>query len=388
MMQDVFQCDLASICGGCAWAGRGMDEPAQRLALMASFGALWEASGLPGEALEGLSIVDIAPCGLRDRTDLSFRRTAEGPVLGFWDQERTRLVDIGPCPQLSEPLRAWLAEIQQDPMPAGTKASLRLRVSPSGERGLWIDMGHVEFKALLDEGEWLRRRLAQAYVEVGQRRKPLVEEDGRLRLKKKPALLPWFETYVGRQGTPAPLYGPVSGFSQPGFRANRVLVERVMRQVREIEAERWLELGSGNGNFTLPLAIEAEEVVAVEIDRLARSGLQKSLEEMDLTDAVEVLGLSMHKDDPDTRELLYDADALLVDPPRSGLGAFVDVLLSSEEEALPGAIVYVSCHQDSFVRDVARLVESGRFRVKFVEGIDQFPQTPHCEWLGVLERSL
>jgi 23S rRNA (uracil1939-C5)-methyltransferase len=293
----------------------------------------------------------------------------------MWDVENQMLVDVGPCPAASAPLRAFLQWLRADP-PSIDRASLRLRVDPDGTRGLWIDAANVDVKTLMDDGAWLRRLLAAGVVvEIGQRRKPLYAdpEDGRLRLHKEVELRPWFRTWVG--GRALPLYGPVGGFSQPSLAANRLLVERVVALCEATGARRWIELGAGNGNLTLPLAGTGAEVTALELDGTAREGLERSAAEAGL--AVEIVAADVHRA-AGLGPLIDATEAVLADPPRSGLRGFVDALAAREQR--PAHLIYVSCHADSLVADAARLAAIGYAPLQ-VEGVDQFPQSPHIEWL-------
>lgn len=307
----------------------------------------------------------------RDRVDLSFR--ADGAVLGLGRQDdRDALVNVGPCPALSPPLRAFVAEVQADLPPIPT-ASLRFRVGPDGAKGLWIDTANVLIKALLDEGAWLRRRLAAGVVEMGQRRKTLVDED-RLKLQD-PVLRPWFSTPAADEDLA--LFTVVGGFTQPSLTANRALVGAVMELARRTGAERWLEIGAGCGNFTLPLARSGAKVTAAETDPLARDGLLWGAEAAGAP--VDLAERDLAR--PGGRWPIVDG--LLVDPPRSGLPRLHEAL--AENQYLPGHIVYVSCAAESFARDLAALGSLG-YRLEQLSGIDQFPDTPHCEWVGWLRR--
>jgi len=300
----------------------------------------------------------IAESGLRDKTDLQFRRG----VLGLFDLSGQELIDVGHCPALSPGLADWVDALRKDAPPI-ERLSLRLRVSPSGERGVWIDAANRDVKTLLDEKRWLLRRIGESFVEIGQRRKPLTPD---LRLKKEPELRPWFQTFLPR---PQSLYLPVGGFTQPSLAANRVLVERVIEMAKD--QSRWMELGAGAGNFTLPLAAQGHSMIAVEIDSLARQGLARAAAEANL--AIELGSSDMY--DP-ANELPEDLDGVLADPPRSGLRRFLEVLAKNP----PPRFLYVSCFVESLLADAEKLQSLG-YRVVSARGVDQFPQTPHCEWL-------
>lgn len=381
-MNPSLDCAVAGQCGGCAWIlkpyEQQLEEKRQGLAQR------WLQAGLPQEALDSMELHSVGQGGLRDRTDLSMRRGPEGDVLGLWDKDRGQLVDVGACPQLSEPLRAWAVALRQD-LPPISRASLRLRCSPQGERGLWVDASNEDIKALLDEGAWLRRQMAQAVVEMGQRRKVVVELEGSLKLRK-PELRPWLTTWIQPEARGVPLYGPVGGFTQPGVESNRALVHRITALVAAIAAPRWLELGCGQGNFTLPLASMSDGVVGVEVDPLARQGLLRSAQEAGLEEKITLARANMHRADQAARDLLGESDAVLVDPPRSGLGAFVEVLLEADPASAPRDLIYVSCFADSLVEDLGRLCAAGGWRPLSLWGLDQFPQSPHAEWVVHLRR--
>jgi len=92
-----------------------------------------------------------------------------------------------------------------------------------------------------------------------------------------------------------------------------------------------------------------------------------------------------YEHDPELAADLSRVDGVLADPPRSGLRAYLDNLESLRREARPRWFLYLSCYAPTLVSDVARLYELG-YRAKRMELLDQFPQSPHAEWLCLLER--
>ncbi|MCB9761729.1 MAG: class I SAM-dependent RNA methyltransferase [Alphaproteobacteria bacterium] len=370
------RCEVAGRCGGCPQILQPYD--AQLQAKQRRLAALWAEAGLPAEVVEQATLHSLGPGGLRDRADLALRRGPEGVALGLWDLARTEVLDLPRCPQASEALGAWLAAFRAD-LPPVERATVRLRVAPDGRRGLWLDLANVDIKGLLDEGAWLRRTLPRASVELGQRRKAVVLQDGALKLAKG-VLGPWFRTWVA-EDQPATLYGTVGGFTQPGLAANRALVRLAREAARETGARRWLELGCGNGNFTLPLAAGAAHVVALDSDPLALRALLRSADEAGLSARITTVKGGM--DGAHLARLLPDAQGLLVDPPRSGLGGAVDTLAASE--ARPAHLIYVSCHAESLVRDLQALAMLG-YRPRAAVGLDQFPQSAHAEWVVTASR--
>ena len=77
---------------------------------------------------------------------------------------------------------------------------------------------------------------------------------------------------------------------------------------------------------------------------------------------------------------LGGVDAIIVDPPRKGLG--VEGVAAIESIA-PPRLVYVSCDMRSLARDLAALRGYDRIALR---GYDLMPGTPHLEVLAVLER--
>jgi tRNA (uracil-5-)-methyltransferase len=78
-----------------------------------------------------------------------------------------------------------------------------------------------------------------------------------------------------------------------------------------------------------------------------------------------------------------DNTAVLIDPPRKGCDEF---FIKQLLEFGPKTVVYVSCNVHTQARDVARIVEGGRYTLESVKGFDLFPQTAHVESVAVLRR--
>jgi 23S rRNA (uracil1939-C5)-methyltransferase len=74
-------------------------------------------------------------------------------------------------------------------------------------------------------------------------------------------------------------------------------------------------------------------------------------------------------------------DKALLDPPRSGAAAVVDVLGNIR----PSRIVYVSCHPGSLARDAGRLVNDFGYRLEQAGVMDMFPHTAHVESIALFE---
>jgi 23S rRNA (uracil1939-C5)-methyltransferase len=374
----MLDCTYKSICSGCELINKPYDE--QRVLKLGLLDASWRL--ITGTELPRIEFISIAESGLRDRSDLMIEQTDSGFSLGLFDVDRKRIVDLKSCPQMSPRLDAWLKDFREVQIPV-SRGSIRLRVAPSGRRGVWLDLANLDVKRLLEERTALDQLNRMAVVEIGQKRKRLVERDGFLKLHD-PILESWFETYLPAKPDPIALYCTVGSFTQPGFTANRALISTIHKILTQTRPTRVVEFGSGIGNFTIPLASLCTEVHAYEVDPTACEGLARSLQEGGLTDRVTIhLGnYQVARKDPIQ---FTDNDLVFVDPPRSGLLKFIDPIEALNPHQRPKEFIYVSCYLESFCTDCARLLQLG-YQIQSIAMIDQFPQSRHVEIVAHLRR--
>lgn len=74
-------------------------------------------------------------------------------------------------------------------------------------------------------------------------------------------------------------------------------------------------------------------------------------------------------------------DALVVDPPRTGLD---DQLIEAINKSRPKKFVYVSCNPSTLAKDLELLTKS--YRVDYIQPVDMFPQTSKVEAIVKLSR--
>ena len=79
----------------------------------------------------------------------------------------------------------------------------------------------------------------------------------------------------------------------------------------------------------------------------------------------------------------YRADALIVDPPRTGLD---DKLLQTILEYVPEKMVYVSCNVSTLARDLVSLTQA--YEVNYIQSVDMFPHTARTEAVVKLTRKM
>jgi 23S rRNA (uracil1939-C5)-methyltransferase len=163
------------------------------------------------------------------------------------------------------------------------------------------------------------------------------------------------------------------------FQVNRWLIDALVNHVAQNQSGKlaW-DLFAGVGLFARRLTASFERVVAVESAPASRSALIHNLR----STSGEAL-------DSDTLQFLRSApqdespDLIVVDPPRTGLGAEIVTFLAAI--AAP-ALVYVSCDPATLARDLRALIASG-YAIEAITLADLFPQTFHLETIVHLRRS-
>jgi 23S rRNA (uracil1939-C5)-methyltransferase len=140
--------------------------------------------------------------------------------------------------------------------------------------------------------------------------------------------------------------------------------------------EHVLDAYCGVGLFTAFIAEEAGSVTGIEVNPPAVADARHNLAHLDNATLLEGPVLAM------IHEVNRKIDAVLVDPPRTGLEPeVVDAL----DECSPERIVYVSCDPATLARDCSRLVKHG-YSLEWVQPVDLFPQTYHIENVALLVR--
>lgn len=142
-----------------------------------------------------------------------------------------------------------------------------------------------------------------------------------------------------------------------------------------------LELFCGAGNFTEVLAgANVGTITAVE-------GSEASLAQLNEKALPKVNALLKNLfDESEFNQTLFqakDASVLVLDPPRDGLKQVGNLFAKKSKIK---HVFYISCDLATLTRDLALFTEN-KFKIKEVQPIDQFPNTPHIECLVYLKRS-
>ncbi len=167
------------------------------------------------------------------------------------------------------------------------------------------------------------------------------------------------------------------GFFHANAPQTETLVELVLRALNLQGDEVVLDLYSGVGLYSAFLAERVELVVSVESYPPAVTDAEVNLDDLDNVDIVEGPVEAVLDD------LEGPFDAVVVDPPPSGLG--IEVIDGLGRLAAP-LIVYVSSDPATLARDARRLVDNHGYRLAEVQPVDMHPQAMYVDSVAVLSR--
>ena len=175
-------------------------------------------------------------------------------------------------------------------------------------------------------------------------------------------------------------------FTQVNGGINRVLVGRALRLLDARTGDRVADLFCGLGNFSLPIARTAREVVGIEGSSVMTRRAESNAAQNGLSAGTRFVATDLFKVDADWFVALGRFDRMLIDPPREGALAVVKAL-STLGDVAPARIVYVSCSPSTLARDAAILVHEGGYRLSEAGIVNMFPQTSHVESIAVFDRA-
>jgi 23S rRNA (uracil1939-C5)-methyltransferase len=293
------------------------------------------------------------PLGYRSRARVQIRKSGRTVTTGFFRPQSHAIEPIEQCPLLRPQLNQALLALRD----FGANAALdedvgELDIAASEESGVWTA---VSPKGILFEGEGpvLLRRGA------GQKETLLERRIGAF-------------TYA---------VSPSAFFQANDFMTGR-LVDLVLEMSQGGSARAALDLYSGVGLFSLPLAAKYDSVIAVE-----NSGVASDLCAANIS-AAGAKGIRPVRADvsdwleshPPAKDSPFDL--VLLDPPRTGAG--IETMRHVQALA-PETVLYVSCDPQTLARDLSCLAE-GRYAIDLISGLDMFPQTFHFETVVRLKR--
>lgn len=362
-------------CTSCGWWGRDYADQlaakqADSRARLSEFETIVWESPATGPLLH-----------FRNKAKLAVGGTLQAPTLGFLD-EQLRGVDLPLC-RLYEPaidaalpaIRAFIDSAGLHPYDAvartGELKYVLLTAAPDGGLMLrWV------LRSREAEGR-IRRGLSELLAALPGLRVVSIN------LQPKPAALIEGSEEILLHGDELAIEMPrATLFLRPGgfFQTHTLLAGELYETARQwttgLPLQRAIDLYCGIGGFALHLARPGLHIHGYEISSAAVDAATRSAAAFDSDGPVFV-----QADASALSALVLQADLLVVNPPRRGIGAN----LCAEIEA-SGArwLLYSSCNPQSLAADLARMPALRPHRARL---FDLFPHTPHAEVMVLAERA-
>jgi len=362
------------VCGGCQY--QHIDYPAQ-LALKHTI--LRDTLRRVGKIVDPpVGEPEGSPSPYHYRNKATWLVTDEGE-LAYHEARSHRAVPITECYLLTPPLRTIFDAISSASGEiglAGMVRSLEARSLP--------DLGGMDAGTLvLDLAPSTTSHEAEALAEA------LVECCPTIRTVARRA----FAAPPGSPEAPASiLHGPPytevmilgerlslspTSFFQVNLPVAEALARHVLEQCGVVAGKQAVDVYSGVGLFTIPLARQADAVISLELDGGAVADARRSVETAGLDNVTLLQGDAA----TNLRAILPGTmQCAIVDPPRTGCSP--EALRQLARIKAP-RLVYVSCDAATLARDLRVLLDSG-YELESVRPFDLFPQTAHIESVSSL----
>lgn len=170
-------------------------------------------------------------------------------------------------------------------------------------------------------------------------------------------------------------------FIQVNSKMNEKMIAQALNAMNIQSDDVVLDLFCGLGNFTLPMAKTAQQVVGVEGDAQLVDRAKHNAEINGLSQ-VTFFKADLTQDQSNSEWFNKPYTKVLIDPPRSGAWEILPLIAETAAKTL----IYVSCHPASLARDTDRLVNELGFTLEKSGVMDMFPHTSHVESMAIFSR--
>jgi 23S rRNA (uracil1939-C5)-methyltransferase len=167
-------------------------------------------------------------------------------------------------------------------------------------------------------------------------------------------------------------------FTQVNYNINRQMINRVLDTMKLTKDDNVLDLFCGLGNFTLPLAKYAGNVVGVEGDQPLVNHAKENAHHNNIEN-VEFYAADLTKDISAMPWANRQYNKIMLDPSRAGASEILHHL----KRWNPEQIMYVSCNPSTLARDAGILVNELGYKLVKAGVMDMFPHTGHVESMAL-----
>ena len=370
-------CPHFGVCGGC-----GLQHLRPEMQIQAKQKILLEQINRIGKVNpeNWLKPIKGPALGYRRRARLSVRYVPDrgGVLIGFHEKRKSFIAHLDACLVLDAKISALLPALRE----LISLLSCRHRI-PQVE----IAVGDSATETVTAKSSAL---VFRHLLELTERDKQLLQQFGRqhdiqiyLQANAPRPLLCWWpekpeELYYRLPDFNVELRFAPTDFIQINSAVNRAMVSQAVQLLDIKNGDRVLDLFCGLGNFTLPLARHARQVLGIEADAALIAGARRNAALNEITNVEFMLG-DLYRQAPTPPWKDFHFDKLLLDPPRNGAME----VIKSLAEPLPARIVYVSCYPATLARDSEYLAHKLGYRLASMGAMDMFPHTTHVESMAL-----
>lgn len=323
--------------------------------------------------------------GYRSRVQLKCSCDINGFKLGFYQRGSHKVVDVTSCPVADARINQLLPQLRQLFVDSKYAQQINQIDVAVGDGGRPRVVFHHSFSRNVRSGSHGRLPSLNSFCAtlknmVGKLDFACCVQDESGKLHH---IQGEYDIYI-EVGTPMLrlAYAP-GGFAQINLQQNRVLVDLVVEAARSAVSPAFeftvLDLYCGMGNFSLPLARYAKKLIGVESYADSIKYAKSNAAQNGITNATfKLANVADYVRQLVNKSISYDV--VVLDPPRAGAKESLAGLLALK----PRRIIYVSCDQQTLLRDIQVLV-ADNYRLTSIQPLDMFPQTAHTEVVAVMD---
>ena len=366
------KCAHFGVCGACTWQHIALDAQIQHKQ-QAMLNNLKHIGKVEPESVFEPLVADGWAYRRKARLGVRWVKAKGKALVGFREKDGRFLADLSRCEILHPTLGEHLTDFQDLITGLEARETIPQIEVAVGDNATALVVRHMEPLSDSDRTqllEFAREFNYQLYLQ------PKGPDTVHCIYPQSPELYyehPQFNTRVK--------FAPLD-FFQVNQVLNRKMVVRALELLAPQPTDTVLDLFCGLGNFTLPLARQAAEVIGVEGDMAMVERARAAAHANDIHNTDYYACNLMAEDLGREPWLKRRYDKILLDPPRAG----AKEVIAQMGKLKASRIVYVSCDPATLARDAGELVHTHGYCLVGAGVMDMFPHTSHVESIAIFER--
>ena len=366
------KCAHFGVCGACTWQHIALDAQIQHKQ-QAMLNNLKHIGKVEPESVFEPLVADGWAYRRKARLGVRWVKAKGKALVGFREKDGRFLADLSRCEILHPTLGEHLTDFQDLITGLEARETIPQIEVAVGDNATALVVRHMEPLSDSDRTqllEFAREFNYQLYLQ------PKGPDTVHCIYPQSPELYyehPQFNTRVK--------FAPLD-FFQVNQALNRKMVVRALELLAPQPTDTVLDLFCGLGNFTLPLARQAAEVIGVEGDMAMVERARAAAHANDIHNTDYYACNLMAEDLGREPWLKRRYDKILLDPPRAG----AKEVIAQMGKLKASRIVYVSCDPATLARDAGELVHTHGYCLVGAGVMDMFPHTSHVESIAIFER--